>query len=52
MRQIDNELAKRDEERAEVVAAARHHVDEERELAQSTQRLSVDDIASDGEPEK
>jgi hypothetical protein len=52
LRQIDDELAKRDEERAEVVAAARHHVDEERELAQSTERLSVDDIASGGDSEK
>jgi hypothetical protein len=52
VREIDDELAKRDGERAEVLAAARRHVDEEREVAQSTQRLSVDEIASGGDSEK
>lgn len=52
VRQIDDELAKRDEERADVLAAARNHVAEERELAQSTQRLSIEDIASGGDSEK
>ena len=52
VRQIDDELAKRDEARAEVLAAARQHVDEEREVAQPTQRLSVDEIESGGDSEK
>jgi hypothetical protein len=46
IREIDEELAKREAARAEALAAARRHVDEEREAAQSTRRLTVDDIAS------
>jgi hypothetical protein len=41
IREIDDELAKREEARAEVLAAARRHVDEEREAARATQRFSV-----------
>jgi hypothetical protein len=52
LREIDDELAQRAEARSEVLAAARRHVDEEREVAQSTQRLSVDDIESGGDSEK
>ena len=52
MREIDDELAKRDEARTEALAAARRHVDEEREAARSTQRFSVDDIASSEDSEK
>ena len=52
VREIDDELAKRDRERAEALAAARRHVHEEREVAQSTRRLSVSDIASGGDSEK
>jgi len=52
IREIDDELARREEARAEALAAARRHVDEEREAAQSTQRLTVDDIESGGDAEK
>jgi hypothetical protein len=45
IRAIDDELAKREEARAEALAAARRHVDEERETTRTTQALSVDDIA-------
>jgi hypothetical protein len=47
IRAIDDELAKREEARAEALAAARRHVDEERETTRPTQELSVDDITSD-----
>jgi hypothetical protein len=52
IRAIDDELAKRDEARAEALAAARRHVDEEHEAARPTQQLSVDQIASAGDPEE
>jgi hypothetical protein len=52
LRQIDEELAKRAADQAQAVAAARRQTDEEHEAAQATQRLSVDDIASGGEPKK
>jgi len=52
IREIDDELAKREEARTEALAAARRHVDEEREAAQSTQRFSVDDIESGEDSEK
>jgi hypothetical protein len=52
IREIDDELAKREQARTEVLATARRHVDAEREAASSTQRLSVDDIESAGNPEK
>jgi hypothetical protein len=47
IRAIDDELAKREEARAEALAAARRHVDEEREATRATQALSVDDISAD-----
>lgn len=46
IREIDDELAKREEARAEALAAARRHVDEEHEVVQATRRLSVDEIES------
>jgi hypothetical protein len=52
IREIDDELAKREEARTEVLAAARRHVDEEHEAARATQRFSVDDIESGGNSEK
>ena len=52
IREIDDELAKREEARAEVFAAARRHVDEERVAARATQRFSVDDIESGGDSDK
>jgi len=52
VREIDDELAKREEARSEALAAARRHVDDEREAAQSTQRFSVDDIESGGDSEE
>lgn len=52
LRRIDEELAKRAAERAKALAAARRHVDEEHEAARTTQRFSVDDITSGGEPKK
>jgi membrane protein involved in colicin uptake len=52
IREIDHELAKREEARAEALAAARRHVDEEREAATSTQQFHVDDIASGGSSPK
>ena len=52
IREIDDELAKREEARREALAAARRHVDAEREAAQSTQRFSVDDIESGEDSEK
>ena len=51
IREIDGELAKREAERSEVLASVRRHVDEERGAASSTQRLSVDEIESAGDPE-
>jgi ribosomal protein L40E len=52
IRGIDNELAKREEARAEAVAAARRHVDEELEHARTTQRFSVDEIESGGDSDR
>jgi hypothetical protein len=47
IREIDGELAKREEARAEALAAARRHVEEERGAAQATRQLSVEDITSE-----
>jgi hypothetical protein len=52
VREIDDELAKREEARSDALAAARRHVDDERDAARSTQRFSVDDIESGGDSEK
>jgi hypothetical protein len=52
LRQIDEELAKRAADQAQTLAAARRQIDEEHEAAQPTRRLSVDEIASGGEPKK
>ena len=53
IREIDGELAKREEARVEALAAARHRVDEERDAATSTQQLSVEDIERSGdEPDR
>lgn len=49
IREIDEELAQRDRDRARALAAARRRVHREREAASSTQKLSVDDIASAGD---
>lgn len=46
IREIDGELAKREEARTEALAAARRHVDEEREAARATQQFALDDLAS------
>ena len=47
MPEIDDELDEaRGGTRPEALAAARRHVDDEREAARSTQRFSVDDLAS------
>ena len=46
IREIDGELEKRADARAKTLAAARRHVDEEREAARSTQQFAVDDITS------
>lgn len=48
VREIDDELAKREAARAEAVAAARRHIDETRKAARSTQRFSVDETAPSG----
>ena len=47
IREIDGELEKREDARAETLAAARRNVDEERAAARATQRFSVDELASD-----
>jgi hypothetical protein len=52
LRQIDEELAKRAAEQAQTLAATRRQIDEEHEAAQTTRRLSVDEIASGGKPKK
>ena len=52
IREIDAELAKREEARAEALAAARRHVEEEREAASATQQFAVDDTATSEEPEE
>jgi hypothetical protein len=49
IREIDGEVAKREEARSDALATARRHVDEERGAAQATEQLSVDDIASAGD---
>jgi len=46
IRTIDGELEKREDARAEALAAARRHVDDERRAARPTQQFAVDDIAS------
>ena len=46
IREIDDELAKREAARTEALTAARRHVDEELEAARATQAFSVDEIAS------
>jgi hypothetical protein len=51
IREIDGELAQREDARAEALAAARRHVEEEREAARATEQLSVDDIASGEDPD-
>jgi len=48
IRELDRELAEREEARAETLAAARRHVDEEHDAATSTRQFDVDDIASGG----
>ena len=45
IRGIDGELVKREEARLEALAAARRHVDEERQAARATLRFTVDDPA-------
>jgi hypothetical protein len=52
IREIDGELAEREEARAEALAAARRHVDEEREAARATQQFTVDDTATSEKPEE
>ena len=52
IREIDAELAKREEARAEALAAARRHVEEEREAAPATQRFAVDNTATSERPEE
>jgi hypothetical protein len=51
VREIDDELARRDAARTAVLAAARRQVDEERGAARPTQSFSLDDIESDGDSE-
>ena len=46
IREIDAELATREEARVEALAAARRHIEDEREAARPTQRLTADDVAS------
>ena len=46
IREIDSELAKREEARAEALAAAHRHVDDEREAARATQQFTVDGTAT------
>ena len=50
VRAIDGELVKREEARAEVLAGARRHVDEEREAARATRVFTVDDTATSEKP--
>ena len=52
VREIDDELAKRNEERAEALAVARRQVHHEREAARATELLSVEEIASAGDDPK
>jgi len=52
IREIDGELAKHEEARVQVVAAARRHVDEERGSARSTRQFSVEEIARRGESDQ
>ena len=49
IREIDGELEKREEARAEALAAARRHVDEERGAARPTEQFTIDDRKSDEE---
>ena len=50
IREIDGELEKREEARAESLAAARRYVEEEREAASATQRFAVDHTATSEKP--
>jgi hypothetical protein len=52
IREIDDELAKREDARTQALAAARRHVDEERDAARATQSFSVDEIESGEDAEK
>jgi vacuolar-type H+-ATPase subunit I/STV1 len=52
IREIDGELEKRADARAKTLAAARRHVDEEREAARLTQQFAVDDITSAEKPDE
>jgi hypothetical protein len=52
IREIDDELAKREDARTEALAAARRHVDDEREAARATQSFTVDEIESAEDSEK
>jgi len=47
IREIDGELEKREEARAETLAAARRHVDEERGAARATQRFVVEQASDE-----
>jgi hypothetical protein len=46
IRAIDRELEKREDAREEALAAARHHVGQERGAARATQQFAVDDTAT------
>ncbi|MGH3126940.1 MAG: hypothetical protein ACRDPX_03375 [Gaiellaceae bacterium] len=52
IREIDGELAKREEARAEALGAARRHIDEERGAARATQEFTVDESAKSEKPEE
>jgi hypothetical protein len=52
LREIDDELAKRQEARTAALATARRHVDDELDAARATQAFSVDEIASGENSEK
>lgn len=47
IRRIDGELVKREEARVEALAAARRHVDEERQATRATRRFTVDPAMSE-----
>ena len=48
LRQVDDGLEERGRERAEALAGARRHVEEEHAAARHTQMYSVDELTSDG----
>ncbi len=52
IREIDRELEKSEEARAEALAAARRHVENERGAARATQQFTVDDPATSEKPEE